>query len=247
MEPTQQPFTQHVSPSEPVNGFNIKRYLLIAGVFVVGVFFWVWANSPMIVTVVGTGEVTSKAETATMTFTISQNSDSPQNASTAVKESSTKIKSGLNTTGIPASDIFESQTVVLPSSAVTQGATGFTASISMGIKTKQISNLDRITNSLYSNGAVVVTQPILSVGNISDLEKQAYDLAVKDAKKKAGGIALSNLKLFRKIVLIEQSTTQPTSTVTTKADTASQVKNNLSPDDGLIKISKVVSVSYKMW
>ena len=234
------------SPESQVN-WGVKKLLLVFGSVAVAMIFWVWVNSPMIVTVIGAGDVTSKAETATLTFTISQNSDNPQSASSAVKSNSAKIKEALAASGIPASDIFESQTVVLPASAITSGASGFQASVSMGIKTAQIGNLDGITNSLYSLGAVVVTQPILSVGNVSNLEKQAYDLAVKDAKKKAGSIALSNWKLFRKIVLIEQSTTQPTSTVTTKADTASQIEKNLSPDDGLIKISKVVSVSYKMW
>ena len=49
----------------------------------------------------------------------------------------------------------------------------------------------------------------------------------------------SNMKLFKKIVLVQESTTSPSSTVTSKADSA--------PNDGMIKISKVLSVSYKLW
>ena len=48
-------------------------------------------------------------------------------------------------------------------------------------------------------GAIVVTQPILSVGNADKLEKQAYDLALKDANTKSWGIALSNWKLIKKL------------------------------------------------
>jgi len=227
--------------------FPWKKYLGYTLAVLALIFAYSWITSPMIVTVTGVGEVTSPAETATLTFTISANGESPQAATTSAKSMVTNIKQKLSTSGIPESDIFESQTSVLPASAVVSGATGFQATISMGVRTEQISNLDQITNNLYSMGAVVVTQPVLSVGDVSSLEKQAYNLAVKDAKKKAGGIALSNWKLLRKIVLIEQSATQPTSTVTTKADTASQIEKNISPDDGLIKISKVVSVSYKMW
>ena len=227
--------------------FPWKKYLAYTLAVLATIFAYSWITSPMIVTVAGVGEVTAPAETATLTFTISSNAENPQIATANVKTVSTNIKQKLATSGIPESDVFESQVSVLPASAVVSGATGFQATISMGIKTKQINNLDGITNNLYSLGAVVVTQPVLSVGNISNLEKEAYNLAIKDAKKKAGSIALSNWKILRKIVLIEQSTTGASSTVTTKADTASQIEKNISPDDGLIKISKVVSVSYKLW
>lgn len=224
-----------------------KKYLGYTLAVLASIFAYSWITSPMIVSVTGVGEISAPAETATLTFTLSSNADTPQNATSAVKSIVTNIKANFATSGIPESDIFESQTTVLPASAVVAGATGFQATTSMGIKTSQLNSLDGITNNLYSLGAVVVTQPILSVGDVDKLEKQAYDLALKDANTKSWGIALSNWKLIRKVVLIEQSATQPTSTVTSKADTVSQIEKNISPDDGLIKISKVVSVSYKMW
>lgn len=201
----------------------------------------------MVVTVLGSGEVSSKAETATLTFSIMSTADNPQSAITSLKSTSEKIKQTLSTNGIPESDIFESQVQVLPASAVVNGATGFQATTSMGIKTDKLNSLGGLINNLYSLGAVVVSQPVLTVGNIEALEKEAYNLAIKDAKKKANALAFSNWKLIKKIVLIEQSQTQPTSTVTSKADTVSQAEKNISPDDGLIKIKKVVSVSYKLW
>lgn len=227
--------------------FPWKRYLGYSFAALALIFAYSWITSPMLVSVTGQGEVTAAAETATLTFTVSANSDSPQAALAQVKETSNRIKQNLATTGIPESSVYESQAAVVPASAVVQGGTGFQATISMGIKTGQVNNLDGIINNLYSQGAAIVSQPVLTVGNIAELERQAYNMAIKDAKKKAGSVALSNLKLFRKIVLIQESQTQPSSTVTTKADTASQIENNISPDDGLIKISKVVSVSYKLW
>ncbi len=224
-----------------------KKYLGYGISAIVLIFVYSWIMSPMLVSVTGVGEISAKTETATLTFTLSSNAENPQVATSTIKTNVSKIKETLKTSGIPESDIFESQASVLPASAVVAGATGFQATTSMGIKTTQINNLDGITNNLYALGAVVVTQPVLSVGSIDTLEKQAYDLALKDANKKSWGIALSNWKIIKKIVLIEQSTTQPTSTVTSKAGTIDQVEKNLTPDDGLIKISKVVSVSYKMW
>lgn len=227
--------------------FPWKKYLGYSFAILATIFIYSWIMSPMIITITGVGEVKAPAETATLTFTLSSNADNPQNATNAVKSIVANIKTNLASSGIPESDIFESQITVLPASAVVTGATGFQATTSMGIKTNKINSLDGITNNLYSMGAIVVTQPILSVGNVDKLEKQAYDLALKDANKKSWGIALSNWKLIKKIVLIEQSNTESTSTVTSKADTTLQIEKNLSPDDGLIKISKVVSVSYKLW
>lgn len=227
--------------------FPWKKYLSYTLAVLALIFAYSWITSPMVVTVLGSGEVSSKAETATLTFSIMSTADNPQSAITSLKSTSEKIKQTLSTNGIPESDIFESQVQVLPASAVVNGATGFQATTSMGIKTDKLNSLGGLINNLYSLGAVVVSQPVLTVGNIEALEKEAYNLAIKDAKKKANALAFSNWKLIKKIVLIEQSQTQPTSTVTSKADTVSQAEKNISPDDGLIKIKKVVSVSYKLW
>lgn len=227
--------------------FPWKKYLTYTLAILALIFTNAWISSPMVVTVLGSGEVSSKAETATLTFSISSNGDNPQVALTNLKSTTEKIKQTLSTSGIPESDVFESQAQVLPASAVVSGATGFQASTSMGIKTDNLNSLDGMINNLYSLGAVVVSQPVLTVGDIESLEKEAYDLAIKDAKKKANSVAFSNWKLIKKIVLIEQSQSEPSSTVTSKADTISQVEKNISPDDGLIKIKKVVSVSYKLW
>lgn len=227
--------------------FPWKKYLTYVVATIALIFTYSWITSPMIITVIGSGEVSSKAETATLTFSLSANGENPQVASSNLKATIAKIKGTLATSGIPESDVFESQISTLPASAIVAGGTGFQSSTSLGLKTDKLTSLDGITNNLYAMGAMVVTQPVLSVGNVETLEKEAYNLAIKDAKKKAGSIAFSNWKLIKKIVLIEQSQTQPTSTVTTKADTASQAEKNISPDDGLIKIKKVVSVSYKLW
>ncbi len=227
--------------------FPWKKYLSYTLAVLALIFAYSWITSPMVVTVLGSGEVSSKAETATLTFSIMSSGDNPQSALTSLKSTSDKIKQTLSTNGIPESDIFESQVQVLPASAVVNGATGFQASTSMGIKTDKLNSLGGLINNLYALGAVVVSQPVLTVGNIEALEKEAYNLAIKDAKKKANSVAFSNWKLIKKIVLIEQSQSEPSSTVTSKADTVSQAEKNISPDDGLIKIKKVVSVSYKLW
>ncbi len=224
-----------------------KKYILIGLLGLFALFTYEWISSPMVVTVTGIGSVSAPAESASLTFSISNSADSPENALASVKAISTKIKSVLAEMGIPSSDIFESQAVVVPAASVVQAATGYQATLSMGLKTSKVSIMDRIISTLYSNGAAVVSQPVLTAQNRELMEKESYNQAFKSAKSKAWALQLSNLKILKKIVLIQESQNQATSTVTTQADTSSQLESDISPNDGLIKINKVVSVSYKMW
>lgn len=231
---------------EPVTP-SWKKYLLYALLVIAAIFSYEWISSPMVITVTGVGSVSAPAESGSLTFSLSANADNPENALNSIKNNVIKVKSSLGQLGIPESDIYESQASVVPASTVLPGSTGFQATVSMGLKTKKVTIMDRIIATLYSNGATVVSQPVLTVQQKEKMEKDSFNLAFKDAKSKAWAIQLSNLKFIKKVVLVQESQNQSTSTVTTKADTASQVTGSVSPNDGLIKVNKVVSVSYKMW
>lgn len=231
---------------EPVTP-SWKKYLLYALIAVVAIFSYEWISSPMVITVTGVGSVSAPAESGSLTFSLSANADSPENSLNSIKNNVIKVKSSLGQLGIPESDIFESQASVVPASTVLPGATGFQSTVSMGLKTKKVTIMDRIIATLYSNGATVVSQPVLTVQQKDKMERDSFNLAFKDAKSKAWALQLSNFKIIKKVVLVQESQNQSASTVTTKADTTSQVTGNVSPNDGLIKVNKVVSVSYKMW
>lgn len=230
-----------------LDDINIKKYLVCFLLLIGLVILYVFISSPMVITVAGVGEVSSPAQSATLTFNLVSNSDNATNVANDLKDKIVKIKESLKTIGIPENDIYESQIAVYPTSSITAGASGFQAMVSMGIKTTQIFNLDAITLTLYSIGANVVTQPVLEVGDKDKLNSQVYDLALKDAKKQALKIALKNFKLIKKIILIQETTTPTTSTVTSKPSTVTQIEDNISPEAGLIKITKVLNVSYKLW
>lgn len=218
---------------------SLKKYFGYLLLFILLITFYQWITSPLVVTVTGIGEVSAPAETATLTFTLSSNGEIPQFAADKIKAATNKIKEALIADGIPESSIYEASAVILPAASLTAGASGYQATLNMGIKTAKINNLDSLTATLYTLGANVVTQPILSIGNKEKLESQAYDLALTDAKKQANTVASKHWKFLKKIVLVQESTTPITSTVTSKADSFAQV--------GLIKVSKTLSVSYKMW
>lgn len=226
---------------------SVKKYLVYIILGVILLFLYQIISSPMVTSVTGVGSVSAPAKTATITFSLTSSKDNPRDASNEVKDKVAKIRETLKTSGIPESEIYESQVTVYPASAIKEGASGFQATTSMGVKTTQINNLDGIVTTLYSLGAVVVTQPVLEVGDKEALEKEAYDLALKDAKKKANVIALKNFKFLKKIILIQETTSPTTSTVTSKLDTVTSLEKNLPADTGVIKVSKVLTVGYKMW
>lgn len=223
---------------------KIFSYGLVA---VVLIFLYSWIMSPLVITVTGVGEVSAPAENAVLTFSLASNKDNPNDAVTLVKENVKKIKESLKNFGVGDSDVYESQATVVPAGAVVAGSTGFQASTSMGLKINSVSNLDSLTAALYGLGATVVSQPQLSVKDSKKVESEAYQLALKDAKSKANSVALKNWKLIKKIVLIQESQTPVTTTVTKQASDIDSAELDVDPNTGLIKFSKVLSVSYKLW
>lgn len=232
-------------------GAGPKQYLIYAllglvGIIVIG-FLWTWVTSPMILSVTGTGEVSVPAEAATVTFSLSTSGESASVAAAGVKAKAASIREILKASGIAEEDIYETQASVVPSAAVIQGGTGYQASISMGAKTVHVSGVNDLVSTLYSGGATIVSQPVVSVENKGELEQQAFNDALKDAKSKAGKIASKNLKFIRKIVAMTQITSPTTTTVTSKADLLTETESDAAVLNGVFKIRKTVSVTYKMW
>lgn len=214
-----------------------QKPLLVIGSVFVAVLAWVWISSPMVVTVVGVGEVNAPASNATISFNISTNNTSVQTAVSDANAGALLMRTYLEGQGIPVTDIAESQVTVTPL-ALTGGVARYQASIAMAAKTTDVANVSTLISNLYANGATTVSQPILSVDNQDKIDQQAFNAALKDAKSQAFSIGNRNLKLIRKIVAISQVSSPSTSTATTKE--AGDV-------NGAFKIVKAVTVSYKMW
>lgn len=245
MDPTQPKFTANIVPE----GFNYgwKRVLVLVGGFLFVLVVWIYSTSPMVVTVTGSGEVSVPATNATLSFTLSSKNDSVESAIASVSEKADSVRNYLTNKGFAEGDIAQSQITVVPSSLVSAGSSGFQSTVSMAAKTTNVSNVSTFIADLYTNGAVVVTQPILSIDNQSKLDEEAFKSALKDAKYKARRIGFSNWKLFHKIVSINQASSPTTSTATTKADVLTASDNSVAATNGVFKVIKAVSVTYKMW
>lgn len=224
-----------------------KKYLGYALAVLLLIFVYSWIMSPLVITVTGVGEVTAPAENAVLTFSLVSSKDNPQEAISEVKSNATRVKDSLKSFGVGDSDVYESQVSVVPAASVVSGASGFQATISIGLKINNVTSIDSLTTSLYGFGAVVVSQPQLSVKDSEKVDSEAYSIALKDAKSKANMVALKNWKLIKKIVLIQESQTPATTTVTKQANEIDSAELKVDANTGLIKFSKVLSVSYKMW
>lgn len=240
-------FTQKISPLEPQMNMNAKNLLMIFGSIAAVMIFWVWVSSPMVITVTGTGEVSVPATNATISLTLSSTDNSISTAVTSLQVKADAMRQFLITKGVAESDIAQSQVTAVPAGLITAGATGFQARISMAAKTTHVADVSSLVADLYTNGALVVAQPVLSVENQSKLDQEALDKALKDANSQAFKLGLKNWKIIKKVVSISQVSSPTTSTSTTKADNATENENTVAALNGVFKILKAVSVSYKLW
>lgn len=245
MEPTPS-FTAKYVPEMPSSPAGWKKFILVTGSIILAVILFVYITSPMVVTVTGTGEASVPATNATVSFTLSATDPSfPQNAVSNVKAKALAVRTYLQTKGIAETDIAESQVTAVPAGLITAGATGYQATISMAAKTTHVSDISTLVSNIYAQGALVVSQPVLSVDNQNNLDQQAFDAAMKDAKSQAAKIGNSNWKFIRKIISISQVSSPTTSTATTKAEVTNT--NAQAVSNGVFKIVEAVSVTYKMW
>ena len=213
-----------------------KKVIIIFLAVIFGAFIITWINSPMIVTVTGTGEVSVSATYATLSLTVTTNGS---NASEAIKNINTKVgnlKKLLISRGVGEADLLESPLTIYPMAAVSAGATGFSASVSLTAKVYDETGVNELVVDLYNNGAAIVAQPVMATENQKDLEQRAFDAAMKDAQDQAKKISRKHLKLIRKIVNISQASSGTTATATSKEAGADS-----------FKIAKAAQVVYKMW
>lgn len=218
--------------------WSTKKFLVAFVFFVTLAITWQYINSPMIVTVTGTGEVSVPAANAIVSFSVSSNDSSIQNAIANANAKALTVRELLKSKGVAEGDIAQSQVVTAP---------GFTATITMAAKTNRVADVSTLVSDLYRNGVSVVSQPILSVDNQDKLEDEAFNLALMDAKNEAKKVSGANWKFVKKIIALTQSASSGTSTATTKADTLTEAGSVVAAENGVFKIVKTVSLTYKMW
>lgn len=250
MEPTStQPSIVQQGPGQPILNlkFTFKKALALLAVIFVVLVMWQWISSPLVVTVNGIGKVSVPATSATITATVSVNSDTSQNAIAAVKAKTDSLKSVLMSSGVPEEKMTVSQVTSYPANLLTAGAAGYQAAVVLIAETTNISAIDDLVASLYTAGASLVQQPVLNIENQTQLEDEATKAALKDARSKISKIALRQFKFIRKTVDLYEVGSSTTSTATSKADVETSAQDEMAALNGVFEVTKSLSVSYKLW
>ena len=208
-----------------------KCFLVWLGI-IIAAFVIIWLNSPMELTVTGSGEVSVPATTASLSLTVSGSASSPTESINQAKAKIDDIKAVLRARGVDEADIFESQATTVPAAMLVPGSTGYQATVSLTAKVFDTASLNDLIADIYSSGAALVAQPVLSAEKQEELEQQALNQALADAKQQARTIAMNHWKFLRKITAVTSATSPTTSTVASS---------------GSFKITKAVAVTYKMW
>lgn len=223
--------------SEKIKGNKIKSFLIAVALIAV----YLYISNPLVISVVGTGEVNAKPEEASVVYTVTSDQADPTLATQAAKARAEKLKQDSASFGINQDEIFTSQVSVVPLT----DKQGFRGIVSVGITMTQIDRVNELVSELYTNGALYVSQPVLSVKDPNELERQSIDAAIKDANSQATKLGLKRLKLFKKQVSIIPSTNTPASSVTSQAGQVPSDTAVVTPEE--IKVNKTVYVIYKMW
>lgn len=208
-----------------------RKMLAVFGLTLIGIVFYVWVSSPLVVTVNGSSEVKVPAGYATVGLVVSETAATSSEAIARLNSKSGQVTQLLQLKGIRADDITTGQPSIFPAAAAGSTGGGFTASVNMTVKIMATDNLADLMSNLYSTGATVVTQPVISSDNQEELEQKAFTEAMKDAQKQAARIARNKWKLIKKVVAIAQADSGQSTVASGES----------------FKLVKTVAVSYKMW
>ena len=221
------------------------RLVIITGVvLLLLVPLYLYLSNPLFVTVSGVGEVDGAATKATVSFTVNEAHFDPVTANTNLQAKVATFNQLLLENNFRSDDIVTTQPQIVPVSQADGQGTVYQATVSMAGSTDRIGDIASLVALLYQRGAVLVSQPVLTVDDAQDLEKQAVEKAMADASTRAGAIARKHWKLIKTVANIAQTDQSLSSTASTKGGAYDENAQVLSDS---IKVVKSVTVTYKMW
>ncbi len=161
----------------------------------------------------GTGKVTAVPNTAIVTFSVVITASSITSAQNQVNTKVNTILSGLNDLGIQTSDITTTNYSVNPQydPEGQNRITGYTAQQDMQVKLQPIDKANNAIDSLTKNGATDVSTGDLTFDDATytQLQQQAREKAVADAKNKAQSLAKAAGIRLGNIVDVTDDENQP--------------------------------------
>lgn len=225
-------FNNPVSSNSLSNRKSLKVPIIVLSVLLICFFLYNSYQSKQIVStisVTGVADVTAKPDSVSFVVT---NVNLATDVSRGVAVGEVNINRLIEVTKeFGGSDVEIKKTFY----QVAEATSGFSIANAFSVKTKKIENVDSLIDKLYSNGATTVSNVTFKSEDIQNVETQLRKKVFQDAKDKASRIAKSSGKRLGKIISITDDGTSNTSSI-----------KDMQSGDGLISISKSVSVVYQL-
>jgi uncharacterized protein len=158
------------------------------------------------ITVTGVGEVETVPDEAEISVGISSNGRSAREALAANSERMRRLIAALKAAGVAERDIETQNVSVSPSWERGDGPQGFTASNSVSVLVRDVDRTGAVLGAASKAGANNVYGPSLSRANREELEAEALDAAVENARKRAETLAeAADVRLGRVTAITESA------------------------------------------
>lgn len=199
----------------------------------------------------GTGEASAVPDTATISFAVTKQASTIQDAQNQTNTTSTAILNSLKALGIDSKNIKTINYDVQPNYVQNQTITGYSVTQNMEVKMQTLNKVNTAIDALTKNGANVIGQVSFGFSNSlqQKLENQARQEAVDKAKQKAESLAhAAGIHLGQVINVTENpaNTPQPLPMLQAAKTTGEgSVPSQVTPGEN--SISTTVTLSYQTY
>lgn len=234
-----------------------KNLIWIAAVIVVVIAGYFVYNSGPVVGAQGSASLKAMPDEVSVNINVETKNDSAQNAQNANKEISEKLLAGLVIAGFNKDELKFVNYYINPDYDWKTGKQkGYVVSQQLVVRTSNVEKVPAVVDAAVSAGALVSYINFeLSEQKQGEYKIKALEEASKDAKKKAGAIALGQGRRLGRLVKLEnQEFNYPgpiyayqkgaSEDMMVSNSEARKVASNLAPNE--MEISASVSASYKL-
>lgn len=203
----------------------------------------------------GTGKVSAAPDSASVSFGVTKTASTIADAQNQTNTLITAISNALTKEGIEGKNVKTTSYNVSPNYDFTNGRQtimGYTVAQTVDLTIQPIEKVNRVLDVLTANGANIVNQVSFTFSDAKkkDLENQARQLAVKEAKQKAEGLAnAAGVHLGRIIDVREENVQGPRPIMPMMAQKDAMVATGASTQvtPGENSISLTVTLSYETY
>ena len=196
------------------------------------------------ITVNGTGTVKAKPDRAQLSFGVESRAPTARAASAANAAAMNRLIDALKESGIKADDIQTEQVSVWPTSDSDGSVTGYAATGSVGVETS-IDRAGPTVDAATDAGATSVSGPALTRSESDELEEQALERALDDARRKARALAAAaGASLGEVVKIVEGGAMEPP--VLYQADAARTKESSTPIEPGTVDTTAGLTVTFAM-